>query len=322
VRTVRQCIELLKPDGLLLIQTPRYREGNTYDSMVATKDPFLSLLRPDEHLYLFSESSIRLFFRRLGADFLEFEPPIFPHYDMFLLVSRKPLVRPARTSAPLNSGVSGRLLQAMLDLDTSIKGLAKRYGEMDADRAARLEVIHEQGARVGELEAERSNLKAQLDSLGQSLAFAEADRAARLEVIHQQGARAGELEAERNNLKAQLDSLSQSFAFAEADRAARLEVINAQGRSFTELQSHDQEVSKRLTESEAQRSALALVAAAREEQLQRISAQHGMHRDALQRIRHSRVYRLMRRLGRWRWVDEILDKPFTGVDPPGENKTS
>ena len=78
----------------------------------------------------------------------------------------------------------------MLDLDTSIKDLAKKYGEMDADRAARLEVIHEQGARVGELEAERSNLKAQLDSLSQSFAFAEADRAARLEVIHQQGARA------------------------------------------------------------------------------------------------------------------------------------
>ncbi len=187
VGTLRHCLALLKPDGLLLIQTPRYREGNTYDSMVAAKDPFLSLLRPDEHLYLFSESSIRSFFRRLGADFLEFEPPIFSHYDMFLLVSRQPLIRHDRTPAPLDSGVSGRLLQAMLDLDASIQDLVKKYGEMDADRAARLEVIHQQGARVGELEAERNNLKAQLDSLSQSFAFAEADRAARLEVIHAAG---------------------------------------------------------------------------------------------------------------------------------------
>src|SRR4030095_14894318 len=132
VGTLRHCLALLKPDGLLLIQTPRYREGSSDASMVAAKDPFLSLLRPDEHLYLFSESSIRSFFRRLGADFLEFEPPIFSHYDMFLLVSRQPLIRLDRTPAPLDSGVSGRLLQAMLDLDVSIQDVVKKYGEMDA----------------------------------------------------------------------------------------------------------------------------------------------------------------------------------------------
>ena len=236
VGTLRHCLALLKPDGLLLIQTPRYREGKSYESMVATKDAFLDQLKSDEHLYLFSESSIRSFFRRLGADFLEFEPPIFSHYDMFLLVSRQPLIRHDRTPDPMNGGVSGRLLQAMLDLDASIQDLIKKYGEMDADRATRLEVIHQQGARVGELEAERNNLKAQLDSLSRSFAFSEADRAARLEVIHQQGAREGELEAERNNLKAQLDSLSQSFAFAEADRAARLEVIHQQGARAGELE--------------------------------------------------------------------------------------
>jgi SAM-dependent methyltransferase len=336
VGSIRHCLARLKPNGLLLIQTPRYREGHTYDSMVAAKDPFLDQLKPDQHLYLFSESSIRLFFCRLGADFLEFEPPIFSHYDMFLLVSRQPLIRVEGTPGPLNNGVSGRLLQAMLDLDASIQDLIKKYGEMDADRAARLEVIHQQGARVGELEAERNNLKAQLDSLSQGLALAEADRAARLEAILEQGARVGELEAERNNLKAQLDSLSQSLAFAEGDRAARLEVIQEQGRSFAELQTQyedfrgklaeqqslNQEVNTQLSESEEQRSALALVAAARAAQIQRILAQLRILQELLQRIRHSRAYRLLRYFGRWRWVDDVLDKSFNGVNPPDENKTS
>src|SRR4030095_10339997 len=130
------------------------------------------------------------------------------------------------------------------------------------------------------------------------------------------------------------DSLSQSFAFAQADRAARLEVIHEQGRSFAELQAQyaelqtqyedlrgklaeqqsiDQDLNRKLSESEEQRSALELVAAARAEQIRRILAQLRTLQDGLQRIRHSRVYRLMRRLGRWRWLDEIVNKSFNGV---------
>jgi SAM-dependent methyltransferase/predicted nuclease with TOPRIM domain len=315
VGSMRHCLALLKPNGLLLIQTPRYREGHTYDSMVAAKDPFLDQLKPDQHLYLFSESSIRLFFHRLGADFLEFEPPIFSHYDMFLLVSRQPLIRLEGAPRAFESGVSGRLLQAMLDLDASIQDLVKKYGEMDADRAARLEVILEQGARVGDLEAERNNLKAQIDGLSQGLAFAEADRAARLEVIHQQGAQVGELEAERNNLKAQLDSLSKSLAFAEGDRAARLDVIHEQGRSFADLQTQYEDLRSKLAEQQSLNQDI-------NERLHESVAQLRTLQDALRRIRRSRIYRLLRHFGHWLWVEEILNKSFNDVSPHDENKTS
>jgi 2-polyprenyl-3-methyl-5-hydroxy-6-metoxy-1,4-benzoquinol methylase len=315
VGTVRLCLALLKPDGVLMIQTPRYREGESYDSMMAAKDPFLRLLRPDEHLYLFSETSIRLLLGRLGVDFVEFEPAIFSHYDMFFLASRKPLVRQDGLPDSLDSGVRGRLLQAMLDLDASIQDLTRKHGEMDADRAARLEVIHAQGARLGELEAERNNLKAQFDSLSQSYAFAEADRTRRLEVIHEQGAHVGELEAEQNNLKAQLDSLRQSYAFAEADRAARLEVIQDQGRRLAQLQAEHKSLRGQLAEQQALAQNVV-------KRLGQSEARLTIVQNALQEIRHSRAYRLMRRLGRWRWVDEVLNASLNGVSPPDEDKTS
>ena len=112
----------------------------------------------------------------------------------------------------------------------------KAYQMSEADRAARLETIQEQGRRLGELEGERNDLRAQVDELHPRLGAAEADRASRLEAIHEQGRRLGELEAERNDLQSQLTDLRDQFESVEADRAARLEVIRAQGERLGELE--------------------------------------------------------------------------------------
>ena len=84
-------MKLLKPDGILLVQTPMYAAGRTYQDMVDRNAPFLDQLKHEQHLFLFSERSICELFRRLGAEHLAFEPAIFAHYDMFLVVSREPL---------------------------------------------------------------------------------------------------------------------------------------------------------------------------------------------------------------------------------------
>src|SRR3569623_1870082 len=60
--TMRRCLELLRPDGLLLIQTPKFTEGLSYQSLIDNKDRFLEMLIPKEHIYLFSERSITEFF--------------------------------------------------------------------------------------------------------------------------------------------------------------------------------------------------------------------------------------------------------------------
>ena len=38
VATIQRCVDLLKPDGLLLIQTPRFDETKTFDALVESQD--------------------------------------------------------------------------------------------------------------------------------------------------------------------------------------------------------------------------------------------------------------------------------------------
>jgi 2-polyprenyl-3-methyl-5-hydroxy-6-metoxy-1,4-benzoquinol methylase len=186
VSTMRHCLNLLTPTGILIIQTPRYPEGKTYAEMIAQEDPFLKMLKDTGHLYLFSIRSIRQFFHRLGINHFVFEPAIFSQYDMFLIGSRMPLVpyTPEDIERSLTVTSSGRMVQALLDLGRQIDVLEKNRSKLEADRAARLEVIERQAREFGEKMAE-----------------IEADRAARLEVINKQGQVIGELEAELAKLR-------------------------------------------------------------------------------------------------------------------------
>lgn len=222
VGTMKRCLELLKPNGVLLVQTPGYVEGRSHDRMVADRDPFLDQLKANQHLYLFSRTAIRRLFRDLGAGHLSHEPAIFAHYDQFFAVSRTPLVvhDPAAIASALSATSRGRLVLALLDsrerarqLTVEIADLHARLGASEADRAARLAVIERQGAELGRLGA----LEAQL-------AASEADRAARLAVIERQGAELG-----------RLADLEARLVASEADRAARLEVIERQGAELGTL---------------------------------------------------------------------------------------
>jgi 2-polyprenyl-3-methyl-5-hydroxy-6-metoxy-1,4-benzoquinol methylase len=143
VRTLKHCLKLLKDNGVLIIQTPQYPEEGTYEAMATAGDRFLEHLKAEEHLFLFSQRSIRKFFRRLGADHLIFETPIFSHYDMFFVVSRAPISKiPAdQIEERLRVSPQGRIVQALLDLQGQFDGLHIRLQACEADRAARLQVI-------------------------------------------------------------------------------------------------------------------------------------------------------------------------------------
>jgi 2-polyprenyl-3-methyl-5-hydroxy-6-metoxy-1,4-benzoquinol methylase len=142
-RTMKHCLTLIKKNGLLVIQTPHFPEDRNYESMVAQGDRFLEHLKDNEHLFLFSQRSIREFFHRLGTDHLIFETPIFSHYDMFLIVSRSPisLASSAEMEERLSKTPQGRLVQALLNLQTQIGGLRGALQTCENDRAARLQVI-------------------------------------------------------------------------------------------------------------------------------------------------------------------------------------
>ena len=89
--TLAACARLLKPDGVLIVQTPRVPVGRTYKEMLASNDDFLEQFKWEEHLYLFSEQSAAEIFRRVGLNHVAREPAMFARYDMFLFASRHPL---------------------------------------------------------------------------------------------------------------------------------------------------------------------------------------------------------------------------------------
>lgn len=210
--TMGHCLRLLKPDGLLLIQTPEFKQEMTYPSLVETQSRFLENLKPVEHLYLFSQESVTRFFHELGADHVCFEPAIFSHYDMFLAVSRSPLEALSMEDADksLMATSRSRLVLALLDvyrreaegqarLRAKIVDLENRLSASEADRAARLEVIERQGDEIGRLSAGA----AEIDALRAQLSTCEEDRAARLRVIEDQGEQLGRLAELERRLETQ-----------------------------------------------------------------------------------------------------------------------
>jgi 2-polyprenyl-3-methyl-5-hydroxy-6-metoxy-1,4-benzoquinol methylase len=169
LNTLSLCFSLLKPNGILLIQTPQYVEGKTHQQMLDHKDPFLTQFKTPEHVYLFSRKSATELFNKLGAQYIAFETSFFSQYDMFFVVSRCPLMlyQPEQADEALMKTPGGRLVLALLDKETAFQALQTQWRESEADRGARLDQIHQYDAWLKE---------------------SETDRAARLEVIKKQEA--------------------------------------------------------------------------------------------------------------------------------------
>jgi hypothetical protein len=154
---MRTCFDWLKPDGIFLVQTPKYSGDSTYDQLVARKDRFLEQLKADERLFLFSEKSIRVFFERLGAPHIHFEPAIFAHYDMFFAVGRQ---SPKTFSQEeilrfLLATPNGRLVQALFDLKEKIQ-------ECETDRALKIAFNDHLTSEIKRMQTSLSRIKTSL----------------------------------------------------------------------------------------------------------------------------------------------------------------
>lgn len=145
METLAHCFAALKEDGILLIQTPMYNESKTMQLLQANNDAFLKLLIPGEHIFLFSERSIREMCARLSINNIVFEQAFFSVYDMFLVVSGKPVIinLPEQVEAALAKTGQTRMAQALIDLFDSKMQLFNKLQESEADRAARLNVIND-----------------------------------------------------------------------------------------------------------------------------------------------------------------------------------
>ena len=171
------------------------------------------------------------------------------------LASTAPLVSVETAKGPHFSDIFEQvLLKALKEFSLAKE---KAYQASEADRAARLELIEEQGRRLGEVEAERNNLQSELANLRQHFESVQADSAARLGVIEDQGRRLGEVEAERNNLAAELGALRQHFESVQAER-------------------------------------------------DKLQAERDGALQVLFSVSQSRAYKLLRRLGRWKAIEQFF----------------
>lgn len=175
--TMRRCVELLKPDGVLVIQTPEYPSGRTYDELVARNDLFLEHLRArTEHLYLFSRNSLELLLAELGVGETAFEEPVYS-YDMLCVASAMPLRRAEDVPSELvGASPSGPLVLALIDAHDA-------WQASERDRADRLLAIERLDGALKESEADRQARLEAIEQLSAALKESEADRQARLEVI-------------------------------------------------------------------------------------------------------------------------------------------
>jgi 2-polyprenyl-3-methyl-5-hydroxy-6-metoxy-1,4-benzoquinol methylase len=166
LRTLECCAQALTPDGILLIQTPQYPTATDFADLQEGQHPFLRMLLPDEHLFLFSTESVKRLLGRTGLCVQEFLPARFGLYDMMLVATKSQLSRtsPPAIAGALEKDAGARVIQAFLSL-------FQQNSDLEAGRADlqnRLNRIHQAAdERLQVLERASDQLKQQSEQLQQ-----------------------------------------------------------------------------------------------------------------------------------------------------------
>ena len=305
-QTMQHCLQLLKPDGLLLIQTPRFPEAHTYEHMQRTEDRFLEQLKHDEHLYLFSESAIKQFFERLGAPHLIFEPAIFAHYDMFAVVSQRdlPVHSATEIQAALCQTAGGRLIRALLDLDDQKLSAhhtftTKQHELHHQATTLQQQLISQEAAHTQETEAlcqERDALVVKQDEQYQEIDQLRATKQHWKQTAH--------------DLQHQVETLQQHVTALETERDIQSLLTQQQQQIITHLRDDHTLRQQELMTIRTQLQMMTHAHDALQEDLSTLtadqttlSAQLHMAQSKLCTAQQTRIYRLLHRLGRWKFLD-------------------
>ncbi len=275
LNSLKLIARILNDDGIIVIQTPCFRNPDkTYKFLKNENNFFLEQLKEKEHLYLFNTESIEKILKKAGFKYISFETEFFP-YDMFIFAGKSILNEYSEENIAeiLLKTTNGRTALALIDL-FNLKEKQKRYLE--------------------KLEPERNKLRAELFDLKLHFKNCEEDRESRLEVIEEQGRHLGELEAQRNKLNSELMELKGHYKNIESDWAARLTVIEEQGR--------------RLGELEAQRNKFEAELADISKELEKSEYNREEIRQVIEIIRNERTYRILRKLGYWKQVENMFSQ--------------
>jgi 2-polyprenyl-3-methyl-5-hydroxy-6-metoxy-1,4-benzoquinol methylase len=217
LETMQKCVEVLKPGGILLIQTPCYRDNKSYSELINANDPFLIQFKETEHLHLFTENSVKLLFERLGLSYIYFEPAIFT-YDMFFVVSRFALSEhsPVEIGKALSASPSSRLIMALLDLDNEKRRITDEWQKAEADRFARLEIIRAQGQQLNQTQTQLNEAQTQLNQTQTQLNEAQTQ-------LNQTQAQLGEVLAQRDQYRGKINTMTQRQVYKLMRRLGKWE---------------------------------------------------------------------------------------------------
>lgn len=143
VGTLKECVRLLAPGGVIVIQTPRHVHGRSLAMLQGRKHPFLGMLLPKEHLYLFTAESAARLFAQEGLPSLHFMPAIFSGYDMFFVAGREPLRASDQDTAdaPLMASPGRRIALAVMDLARQRNGADAALRDSEEDRVAQADAM-------------------------------------------------------------------------------------------------------------------------------------------------------------------------------------
>jgi 2-polyprenyl-3-methyl-5-hydroxy-6-metoxy-1,4-benzoquinol methylase len=143
-KALQRCAEVLKPEGILVIQTPLFRRLDIPHSQLVAEDDIFVKAFLKQHLILYSDSGLRKLLAEFGFRHVVEEPAMMGH-DCFLFASREPV--PTYTPEEITKALttpSGRLVQAFIDQDNELT-------ESNRERDARLGVIKELEREVANL---------------------------------------------------------------------------------------------------------------------------------------------------------------------------
>ena len=244
--TLRDCVALLAEDGLLFAQTPCFPEERSYRELVAKQAPFLEMMKEQEHIYLFSERAIIELLTRLGLPYTLFEPAIFAHYDMFLVASRSPLTSNRNPVLDIDEALpaEAHLVEALFSVDDQRQLRSRQLSELrnqltiaEEHAVQRLELIKQQGDRIGALEGECNFARMRLDDLSAHLRVVEESRDEHARSAAQHAATAAALQAEKMDLAARVAALTSRLAAAERLDVERQQAMQAQAAESAALTS-------------------------------------------------------------------------------------
>ncbi len=310
--TMAKCARLLKPDGLFVVQTPRYPEPRTFEMLQSAQDRFLETMlgMKTEHLHLLSDRAVREMFSGFGFSHLDQLPPMFP-YDMFFVASRQPLatVDEATVRTRLLATPSGRMVAALLDADTARQQASAALIEANDDRAARLGQVEVMQSLLHEANADRAARLANMQTLETLLREANDDRAARMEQINALTALAQEAQRLLAERTVQVQDVAAQVAERDAEIVRMREPLDeaiSQCREATEqVEALTRSLVERAVEIERLRATLA-DEDVQLEKLEQVNTRWDEAAGALRAMRRSPIYRGLVRVGRWSTLDAQL----------------